>query len=356
MYFSLEVKVKKEDFFDMERELEALKRDLLDPNTRMIVVKGIRRTGKSSLMRVALNEVKMPHIFIDLRLTGAFSPDDIYYYFSSELSNFLNDKGLRKALSRIKGVEISGLRVEFAERKISLIGKVLEEMNRWAEGKQVVLALDEAQELRNLRGFDKILAHVYDYCRNIKLLLAGSEVGLIDRFIGLNNPNSPLFGRAFSEITLSRLSSDRAFEFLKEGFNQIGLKIQEDEIFDAVKKLDGIIGWLTFYGYLRGKGYSDALERALEEGSRITANEFNLFLANRQPARRRYIEILRTLIRPSTWSEVKRSLRIIANVSDKQISNYLKELVYYGFIVKEGNIYSVADPLLIEAVRRRYIA
>lgn len=35
----------------------------------MIIVKGLRRTGKSSLMRVALNEAELPYIFIDLRLT-----------------------------------------------------------------------------------------------------------------------------------------------------------------------------------------------------------------------------------------------------------------------------------------------
>ena len=43
---------------------------------------------------------------------------------------------------------------------------------------------------------------------------------------------------------------------------------------------------------------------------------------------------MKTLIRPSRWIEVKRSLRIITDVSDKQLSNYLKELTYYGFIEK----------------------
>jgi hypothetical protein len=64
---------------------------------------------------------------------------------------------------------------------------------------------------------------------------------------------------------------------------------------------------------------------------------------------------MKTLIRPSRWSEVKRSLRIISNASDKQISNYLKELTYYGFIEKKDNLYFISDPLLIEAIRKGYI-
>ena len=40
MYFSLGVKECREDFYDMERELEMLVHELEDPLTRMIVIKG----------------------------------------------------------------------------------------------------------------------------------------------------------------------------------------------------------------------------------------------------------------------------------------------------------------------------
>jgi len=161
VYFSLEVKKRKEEFFNMESELETLKKELLDQNTRMIVVKGLRRTGKSSLMRVALNETKIPHIFIDLRLSIPFTPENFYQYFSKELEKFLKEKTLKKILSKIKGIEISGLKLEFKERKINIIAEILEEIGKWAENKQVVLAIDEAQDLRYMKGFDKILAYIY---------------------------------------------------------------------------------------------------------------------------------------------------------------------------------------------------
>jgi len=355
LYFSLEVKKRREDFYNMEEELETLKREILDPKTRMIVIKGVRRTGKSSLMRVALNELKTPHIFIDLRLSGPLTPEAIYEYFSMELSKFLEDGLLRRMLSRVRGVEISGLKLEFAEKRMDVLGRILDELGRWAEGRQVVMALDEAQELRILRGFDKILAHIYDYVGGIKIMLAGSEIGLLDKLLGISNPKAPLFGRPFSEINLKKLNWEKAVEFLKMGFEQVNIKVSEDEIQEAVSKLDGIIGWLTFYGHLRTKGDPYALEKAVENGSKMVAEEFNQFLSGRQIARKRYIEVVKTLIKPSTWSEVKRSLRGFANVNDKQVSNYLKELTYYGFVEKKDDLYSISDPLLIEAIRRGYI-
>lgn len=355
MYFSPGVKTTRDDFFDMERELESLKRELLDPSTRMIVVKGIRRIGKSSLMRVALSEIDLPYIFIDLRATGPLTPEGIYEYFSAEFSKFLADRGVRRVLSRVRGIEISGLRLEFVERKVSVIGYVLRELSEWASDKQLILALDEAQELRNVRGFDGVLAYAYDHAEGLKIMLAGSEAGLLDKLLGVGDPRAPLFGRAFSEITLGRLPTERSADFLRTGFQQAGLSVPEEEIALAVSKLGGVIGWLAFYGYLRIRGDSEALERAVDEGSRMAASELNSFLSNRQLARRRYIEVLRTLTRPSTWSEVKRSLRLMANVSDKQVSNYLRELVYYGFVEKRGDLYSISDPLLVEAVRRGYV-
>jgi DNA-binding HxlR family transcriptional regulator len=42
-------------------------------------------------------------------------------------------------------------------------------------------------------------------------------------------------------------------------------------------------------------------------------------------------------VKPSTWSEVKRALSTVANVSDKQLSSFLKELVDYGFVEKKIN-------------------
>lgn len=54
----------------MEEELGRLESALRSHIPRIVVVKGIRRTGKSSLMRVAPSDLDPSHILIDLRLEG----------------------------------------------------------------------------------------------------------------------------------------------------------------------------------------------------------------------------------------------------------------------------------------------
>jgi len=90
---------------------------------------------------------------------------------------------------------------------------------------QVVLAIDEAQDLRYLKGFDKILAHIYDYVKGIKLVLAESEVGLLDKIFGIGNPKAPLFGRAFTEIYLKNSQRKSRYNFSKPDLNKLELKL-----------------------------------------------------------------------------------------------------------------------------------
>jgi hypothetical protein len=165
------VKTKREDFFDMDEEFNTLRSELLDPYTRMVVIKGLRSTGKSSLIRVALNETGLPHILIDLRLAAPPTPETFYEYFSAELSKFLEDGGLRKALSTIKGLEVSGLKLDFSKKKPSVIGRVLEEVGRRNRGRQLVLAIDEAQALIYIRVFGEVLADIPYIVDNVVRLL-----------------------------------------------------------------------------------------------------------------------------------------------------------------------------------------
>ncbi|RLG02543.1 MAG: hypothetical protein DRN54_04390 [Thaumarchaeota archaeon] len=361
MYFSLGVKTRKEDFYNMEAELRCLLEELLNPLTRMIVIKGVRRVGKSSLLRVALSESGLPHLLLDLRAVGPPCSETFYDAFSRNLSALVEKaQSLRSVLSKISGLEVVGFRVELTKREISTISELLKVLDDWSSrrGRPLILAFDEAQDLRFVRGADKLLAHIYDYLQNIKLVLAGSEVGILDRLLGHEAPQSPLFGRAYAEIPIDRLPPRKAKEFLIKGFEQVSVQIEESEVDEAVKLLDGIIGWLTYYGYYRTReSHEKALEKTLEEGSAIVAEELKNILAARQQAKRRYIQILKILERPSRWSEIKRHLNLSLGIriSDKQLTNYIKELKSYGFIVKTDGKYAIADPLTLEAINRHLL-
>lgn len=356
MYFQLGVKESKEDFFNFDRELEAFNRELRCRETRMIVIKGVRRTGKSSLLRVGLAEADVPSLLLDARALGAFSPDQIFDLVAGSLSKLLEKHGaFKKLLEKVRGIKITGLEVEFATGNRQTLLEIFERLSEWGESEDrpVVLALDEAQEFRLVPKFDALLAHLYDYCRGIKLVLAGSEVGVLDRFLGRKRAGAPLFGRPYFEITMGRLPKEKAEEFLRIGFEQLGAKVKEEEISEAVEVFDGIIGWLTSYGYFASKlGHKEALSRNLEEGIKLVKEELNTFLVQRQQARTRYLYILKLLSSPMSWSELKRGLEVKLGrtISDKQLSHYLAELVDYSLVNRAENKYVLADPMLARAV------
>ncbi|CUX77151.1 hypothetical protein [Thermococcus chitonophagus] len=40
-----------------------------------------------------------------------------------------------------------------------------------------------------------------------------------------------------------------SYDSLRKGFEELNLEVPEEEIREAVEELDGIVGWLTLYGY-----------------------------------------------------------------------------------------------------------
>ncbi len=357
MLFRLGVKTRLDEFYDFEEELGRLIAEINAPDTRMIVLKGLRRTGKSSLLRVALNEAGVPHIVLDVRMLGPLTPEKLYDIAAEALSDLVaRSRRLRLLLENVRGLSVSGFTVTFQEKTEKTFLEVLRQAERWAasRGSILVLAFDEAQDLRLVPGFDRLLAHIYDYRPRIKLILTGSEVGVLDRLLGKNNPRAPLYGRSYAEIQTRRLSPSEALDFLERGFREQGASPPVMELEEAVSRLDGIIGWLTAYGYYRLRmGHREALNKVVEQGAAIAAQEIEHFLAPRQQARTRYLAILKLLTaRPLTWSQIKRGLQaeLGRRIPDNRLSHLLHELQSYGFIEKREGRYWIPDPLTAQAV------
>lgn len=94
-----------------------------------------------------------------------------------------------------------------------------------------------------------LLVHIYDYLNYVKLVLAGSEVGLLDRLLDVKRVKTPLSERPYTTITMRRFSREEAVEFLKEDFRHAGTEINGVLLEDAVRVFDCVIGWLNYYGY-----------------------------------------------------------------------------------------------------------
>ena len=64
MLFDLKPKENLKDFFNYTVELGEFVSRLNDDSTRMIRISGLRRTGKSSLLRVGLKKAGARHVLI----------------------------------------------------------------------------------------------------------------------------------------------------------------------------------------------------------------------------------------------------------------------------------------------------
>jgi len=362
LLFDLQPKTKREDLYDRENELSEFK-EALKLGERLVLLLGIRRLGKSSLLNVALSESEHPHAKIDVRsmyFTHGSVPQEILTkrILSSLIGSLPSSGKLRlgivEALSSIRGVRLSGVHVEF-EKKPDL-AEILEKIDSWAgnEGRRVIIGFDEAQYLR-LSGiqYDGLIAYVVDNLPNLTLVLTGSEVGVLHEFLGLENPRKPLFGRYAREIVLERFTRSESIEFLEKGFEELGVTVSSEELERVVDRLDGIVGWLSTYGYLRGVRKlpeKNALEELFRRAEALVMDELSSLLSHS----RRYWFILKAVSLGNTrWRGIKEYVEFTTGrINDAKFSHLLKNLVKYGYLEKTAEGYSIPDPVVLEVIRK----
>jgi len=365
--FDLTPKRCRKDFYNFEHELEQLHKFYL--SSRVVAVLGPRRIGKTSLILTFLNEWSVPNIFIDCRKVLLSSYGASFRGFAEELSRALNvfissHKGiaskLLEYLRSVRGVEIdlnmAKVSLKWSRRDRVDIVSLLERLNDFAreESFRVALVLDELQELQPINvDFAKLIAYAYDHLANVVVILSGSQVGLLYDMLKVDDPASPLYGRAIAEIRVGRLSREKAIDLLSRGFAEVGVEVGRDVIERAVDVLDGVVGWLTYFGW----SYSykvKGLEEILNEAAMQEAEEIKRFLA-RSRSERRYRAILKIVAEGKTrWGEIKRSLEFLEGIEidDKNFNELLTRLIKAGFIEKIDEMYKVPDIITSRAILR----
>ncbi len=357
MYFDTRPKRKREDLYDRENELGEFENSLKSRNP-LTVITGIRRLGKTSLLLVGLNELELPHVLVDFRGVNPNSRMDVYKRIESAVNAFFREnrgiwEEIKGNLKNISGLRVLGFGVSLswkeAKTDLTALFRELEKYN-------VVLAFDEVQYLRGPVGneFAGLMAHLYDYSE-LRMVMTGSEVGLLHDYLGVDDPSAPLYGRYFHEVNLSRFTPEQSRDFLLKGFEQMGIKPPERLIGEAVERLDGIVGWLVLFGRKAvEKGPSEELiDQVFGEAKALAMEEFENFLEKRTAARKRYIEIMRAVAGGKrTWEEIKEHLerKEGKTISDSVLARLLKALVDSSFLekVREGKnvYYRIPDPIL----------
>lgn len=353
MYFDPRPKTRSEDFFNREIELKQFKEAL--SYASIIVVTGLRRTGKTSFVDVALSKTSHPYAFLDMRDLPVV-PSHAEIAHRVEMAFKKMDKKwlspLSDVLKHVKGVDLAGTSVTFDWGKKGVdLTELFDKIDSWAKkrNEHFLFAVDEVQLIRGDKAIPRLFARIADVNQNITIILTGSEIGLLYDFLGFDNPESPLYGRHYIEIKMRNFRPEETKTFLKNGFKQINLSCSDETIDYAVQKLDGVIGWLTLFG-ARCRGTSkcakQTVDDALEEGGKLARAEA-LKIVKFSP---RYGVILNFLATTgkTTWSKIKTALEIHEKRSmpSSSFTELLRRLIKTSLVEKEDGEYSVTDPLL----------
>lgn len=314
MLFDLRPKERRSELYDRREELSELHRLT---RTEWVVILGRRMSGKTSLLKTFLNEVSGIYV----NLSGVRSIRGLIEELAKHVKEF------RISLS------LGPLGVSWA--------RLAEDLFSHLEGK--IIGLDEAQELPAnyaLRLFKKIW-DTYD----VRIVFTGSMMGLLQRLLE-PGPRSPFYGRQPARILLRPFSREQSLDFLEKGFMECGMRVNRDELLEAVERLDGYPGWLTYYGNarcIRGLGHGEALDHVYREGRQILMEELKRFLSTRRNPEL-YTRLLRLL--PATWKQLLRGL----GVNPKVLRDMLRSLQGAMIVEKIGNTYTVTDPVMRQLV------
>lgn len=359
--FDLRPKENRQELYGRDAELNKLI-DMLKSDLPLILLLGIRRIGKTSLLKTCLNEIKEPWIYIDARKldTEGYSKFVLYKILSEEFTRLSSIwSRVKEVLRRVKGVQIIGMHIEFDwSNQGLLLTSLLDTINEWMEeeNKHLIIAIDEAQLLRNMKGgkgridFRKIIAYCYDNTPHIKFLLTGSEIGLLTDFIGTEDYQSPLYGRGRGELILERFNEEKSISYLDAGFNEYGMKVNTDMLRRITDRLDGIVGWLTLAGNtsVRMKKLNDEIiESVIDMAKNTVKSEIQKLLQTS----RYYRFILRSISKGSThWKDIKMDAESWMNkpLTNSQISRALETLLKLSIIEKRDEKYFIIDPIIKE--------
>lgn len=341
MYFFIEPKSKKKDFYNYDYQYNQLKK-AMERKEKITAVVGVRRVGKTSLLNIIYNETRGLKLWLDGRIVNKPKEEIFNAIYETVKAN------KPKIFGKIESLNLSafgfGLGVKISKENRTEIEKQIRRAG------QLSIFVDEAQRMK-ITELSDVLSYFYDRLPSVSFVLSGSEIGLVEEILGVNDSEHSLYGREINKVIMNRMDESKSIDYLIKGFKQTGIDTEEDEIYEAVNELDGLIGWLTLFGYEKAiKKSKDALKKTSELAAQIAATELNHFL-KRVKNKQLYLSLLRNTDGTS-WNELRaitgKGLR--KKLNPNLFNFVLEKLVVHSFIEKRDEKYYLCDPLLRKAV------
>jgi len=142
-------------------------------------------------------------------------------------------------------------------------------------------------------------------------------------------------------------------DFLRRGFEQVGMKVEDSLLEEARGRFDGIIGWLTYFGLsmINGKEPVESIEK---RASKLAVSELEHALRIYGVAESRYREALKIIatLGHARWTQIKRGIEARIGKIYSSLCSILSNLVDSGFLEKTEERYKIADPALRSVILR----
>jgi AAA+ ATPase superfamily predicted ATPase len=202
--------------------------------------------------------------------------------------------------------------------------------------------------------FLNILAYAYDNLHNLRFVLTGSKVGLLLDTLRLDDVSSPLYGRYVKIIRLERFDDKKSIEFLRKGFKEFNMQFSEEVFYKIYEKVDGMVGWLTYFGYLIAESRSfniEVLNDVTEKALRRVHEELDKIFKRSKY----YMHVLKAIsLGMNTWSSIKKAIEAWLGrpFQNAQISRLLKTLIELIRVEKRNGNYFISDPLIAEYFKK----
>jgi len=370
--FSYGTIVRGPHFFDRKEELSRIVQTLEGGNN--LVLYAPRRYGKSSLVMKAAEELeRLGYCCIYFDFMPIYSRESFITAYSKAVldigwkgKNTLKrnwNKSLQTIADLIKGIRPSlsfdadgkpEVSLHVTETNISdeTIDSVIDLPEKLTgSDKKTIMILDEFQDVRKLNGesFESIMRSRIQHHQRVNYLFLGSQTHVIkDMFSSQNRP----FYHAASIMSIGELPKQETIEYLKNGFSDSGIDIDDEAAGQIIRKSGGIPYYIQFLaselwqqavnsGNTDNPVDAESIEQCAENILDLK-NDFYYELFDRQSMYQK--KVLKALAHSGEQvfsADYARTHRLSApSTTQKAIT----KLVNSGIIEKQGAEYTFTDP------------